>query len=155
MRNASAITRTEHWFKHIILGQKLCPFALTARLNYRLSLSPTKSGVVAEVGEEANKLRAGLRRGDNQPETTLLVLTDEQYTWPSLLAFSWQLQREVRLCVVGLQDAFATCASLRPVQAIVEPGHAEHLQLVLFHPGGGSASHPRLLFAMCVTSLFR
>jgi hypothetical protein len=105
-----------------VVGEKLCPFAppvsAPPKLRIRASSAAHTDEVVAEVAEEASLLRAGIDApAPAVGHTTLLVLDREQMGsdmlgWRDLIALSWRIQQE----------------------AIVDAGHAEHLQLVLFHP---------------------
>lgn len=80
-------------------------------------------GVVSEFAELANGLRVGIDSPELAPlggATSLLILDDcvggQPLSWRDLVSLSWRLQEE----------------------AIVNPGHADHLQIVCFHP---QASH--------------
>jgi len=92
----------------------------SSKLRLRASDAADEDGIVMEVAEEAALLRAHLDEAaeptatrEQPPETTLLVLSAACVrSWLGLVELSWRLQEE----------------------AIVREGHAEHLQIVLFHP---------------------
>jgi len=93
------------------------PFAHPVReppqLRLRASSASSEDAVVREVADDAAALRAG---SPGTAETSLLVLGTsiggQSLSWRELTHLSWRLQEEV----------------------IVAGGHAEHLQIVCFHP---------------------
>ena len=113
---AERLLETRRWLDRIVIGAKLCPFAppvqAANKLKLRDSAASSADGIVMELAEEA----AELRDGSTGVETSLLVLGAMQdgraLSWQELIYLSWQLQEEV----------------------IVAGGHAEHLQIVCFHP---------------------
>ena len=130
------VRATKAWLETIVLGEKLCPFAPPVReppkLRLRASRASTEDEVVLELREEALLLRAGIDQqqqqqppqqqpqqqqqigeGEPPPETSLLILSDHlSLSWRDLTTLSWRLQTEV----------------------LVDGGHGEELQIVLFHP---------------------
>merc|ERR1719353_879663 len=112
---------TQQWLESIVIGQKLCPFAAPVRVHPRLRLQASAAqsadALVSEVGDEADLLVEGLKRGPEAglPETTLLVLDGQLpfvARWHDFVQLSWRLQSE----------------------AILAKGHEQQLQIVLFHP---------------------
>ena len=114
------LNATRRWLDDIVIGKGLCPFAAAVRrppkLRMRASDCISHDNVVRELAEEADMLRAGINSPDATAETALLVLDatvgGNHLSWRDLVSLSWRLQEE----------------------AIVNAGHAEHLQIVLFHP---------------------
>ena len=120
---SAKLRATRRWLDRIVIGQRLCPFAPPVRapphLNLLVSRADDTDGIVREVAAAA----AALRRGIDDPtlapaagETTLLILDEavggHPLSWRDLISLSWRLQEE----------------------AILEGGHGEQLQIVLFHP---------------------
>ena len=126
---ARRLADTRRWLDSIVIGQRLCPFAPPVRqppaLRLRASVAECSCGVAAELAEEAAALRLGLDSPgtEGSPETSLLVLggtlDNGALGWRELIALSWKLQAEV----------------------IVDRGHAEHLQIVLFHPAATHSTY--------------
>jgi hypothetical protein len=120
---ASRLRATRRWLDRIVIGQRLCPFAPPVRappqLNLLVSRAENLDGIVREVAAAATALRRGIDDPTLAPaagETTLIILNEatggHPLSWRDLVSLSWRLQEE----------------------AILEPGHGEHLQIVLFHP---------------------
>jgi hypothetical protein len=120
---ASRLRATRRWLDRIVIGQRLCPFAPPVRappqLNLLVSRAENLDGIVREVAAAATALRRGIDDPTLAPaagETTLIILNEDTgghpLSWRDLVSLSWRLQEE----------------------AILEPGHGEHLQIVLFHP---------------------
>jgi len=120
---ASRLCATRRWLDRIVIGQRLCPFAPPVRappqLNLLVSRAENLDGIVREVAAAATALRRGIDDPTLAPaagETTLIILNEatggHPLSWRDLVSLSWRLQEE----------------------AILEPGHGEHLQIVLFHP---------------------
>ena len=120
---ASRLLATRRWLDRIVIGQRLCPFAPPVRappqLNLLVSRAENLDGIVREVAAAATALRRGIDDPTLAPaagETTLIILNEatggHPLSWRDLVSLSWRLQEE----------------------AILEPGHGEHLQIVLFHP---------------------
>lgn len=121
--SASRLRATRRWLDRIVIGQRLCPFAPPVRappqLNLLVSRAENLDGIVREVAAAATALRRGIDDPTLAPaagETTLIILNEatggHPLSWRDLVSLSWRLQEE----------------------AILEPGHGEHLQIVLFHP---------------------
>lgn len=120
---ASRLRATRRWLDRIVIGQRLCPFAPPVRappqLNLLVSRAENLDGIVREVAAAATALRRGIDDPTLAPaagETTLIILNEatggHPLSWRDLVSLSWRLQEE----------------------AILEPSHGEHLQIVLFHP---------------------
>jgi len=116
------VAATKKWFESIVIGEKLCPFAppLLQNNGQALRIVPsqatTTGEAVDEVASEANLLVGNgwdSQKGEVQPETTLLVM-DAPFVqeFKDFVHLSWTLQSD----------------------AVLANGHAEKLQLVLFHP---------------------
>ena len=141
---------TQRWLDGIVIGQKLCPFAPPVRSAPQLRMvvpdaNTTNNGdglneLLEQISAEADLLVEGLLNqqksmmeecdgGDDDydqnsadnyeypPETTLIILDTELYPslgreYRNLVQLSWRIQME----------------------CIVDRGHSDHLQLVLFHP---------------------
>ena len=121
--SAIRLRATRRWLDRIVIGQRLCPFAPPVRappqLNLLVSRAENLDGIVREVAAAATALRRGIDDPTLAPadgETTLIILNEDTgghpLSWRDLVSLSWRLQEE----------------------AILEPGHGEHLQIVLFHP---------------------
>ena len=122
------ILQTRQWLETIVIGQKLCPFAAPVRrppqLRLRASACESNDGIVRELTEEAAALRCGIDVPTaTSAETALLILDmhvgGQTLSWRNLVSLSWRLQEE----------------------ALVEQGHAEHLQIVLFHPAATHSTY--------------
>ena len=146
-RNQRLIGETQNWLDRIVIGQKLCPFAPPVRSPPRLRLVASEATdadqLVEQISAEADLLVAGLLSqnggdnvGDNNnvdtddndgislpkpqpssfPETTLVILDAHIFPamsdYRNLIRLSWRIQ----------------------LDCIVNRGHSDHLQLVLFHP---------------------
>mmetsp|Transcript_33850 Transcript_33850/g.99764 ORF Transcript_33850/g.99764 Transcript_33850/m.99764 type:complete len:316 (+) Transcript_33850:141-1088(+) len=138
---------TQSWLDEIVIGQKLCPFAPPVRSPPQLrtvaSDAATAEQLVEQISAEADLLVAGLlsknadeitvsdndggmemsnNKNNNSsppqtfPETTLVILDTQIYPslseYRNLIQLSWRIQSE----------------------CIVDRGHSDRLQLVLFHP---------------------
>lgn len=115
------VAATRQWVESIVVGEKLCPFAppLLQNDGQLLRIVPSQATneeqAVKEVAFEANLLVGDGWDSKNgiQPETTLLVMDAPfVHNFKDLVHLSWTLQAE----------------------AVLANGHAEKLQLVLFHP---------------------
>ena len=113
------MTATQKWFEHIVIGEKLCPFAPPLLQNdgqlLRIvaSKSTDEKQAVEEVTTEANLLVGTDSTQSPRPETTLLVMNAPfVQDFRDFVRLSWTLQEE----------------------AILENNLAEQVQLVLFHP---------------------
>jgi len=160
-RNQRLIHETQNWLDRIVIGQKLCPFAPPVRSPPRLRMVASEATdadqLVEQMSAEADLLVAGLMSnngdgdngdngddgdiGDNNtidtddddddddddgvslppqtssfPETTLVILNAQNFPamsdYRNLIRLSWRIQSD----------------------CIVDRGHSDHLQLVLFHP---------------------
>ena len=145
-RNQRLIDETQNWLDRIVIGQKLCPFAPPVRSPPRLRMVASEATdadqLVEHISAEADLLVAGLLSqngdgddGDNSnadtdddggislppqpstfPETTLVILNTRIFPamsdYRNLIRLSWRIQ----------------------LDCIVNRGHSDHLQLVLFHP---------------------
>ena len=148
-RNQRLIDETQNWLDRIVIGQKLCPFAPPVRSPPRLRMVASEATdadkLVEQMSAEADLLVAGLMAkngngddgdiGDNNtidtddddgvslppqtssfPETTLVILNAQIFhamsEYRNLIQLSWRIQSD----------------------CIVDRGHSDHLQLVLFHP---------------------
>jgi hypothetical protein len=113
------LRETKCWLDRVVIGERLCPFAPPVRAPPKLRLVGSAAtcidDVVAELAREADALHTAIGT-PNAAETTLLVLDkvigNAPVSWMDLVSLSWRLQEE----------------------AIVARGHAEALQIVLFHP---------------------
>lgn len=148
IRHHRLMEETQRWLDGIVIGQKLCPFAPPVRSAPQLRMvvpvaTTTSSGdgldeLLGQISAETDLLVEGLLNQQNSvgehggddhdqgknnaddyeyPETTLIILDTDVY--PSLgreyrnfVQLSWRIQME----------------------CIVDRGHSDHLQLVLFHP---------------------
>lgn len=118
----SRLAATRRWLDDIVIGERLCPFAKPVsqppRLRMQASTCESPEAIIRELKEAAAILRHGIETPDDSsaPHTHLHVLDSaiggEALTWRGLVSLSWQLQEE----------------------AVLAPGHGEHLQIVLFHP---------------------
>ena len=154
-RNQRLIHETQNWLDRIVIGQKLCPFAPPVRSPPRLRMVASEATdadqLVEQMSAEADLLVAGLMSnngdgdngdngddgdiGDNNtidtddddgislppqtssfPETTLVILNAQNFPamsdYRNLIRLSWRIQSD----------------------CIIDRGHSDHLQLVLFHP---------------------
>ena len=148
-RHRRLMEETQRWLDDIVIGQKLCPFAPPVRSAPRMRMvvpdaTTTTSGdgldeLLEQISAETDLLVEGLLNRQNSmiedsggsdddydpnnaedyeyPETTLIILDTEFYPslgreYRNLVQLSWRIQME----------------------CIVDRGHSDHLQLVLFHP---------------------
>lgn len=151
-RQRRIMEEMQRWLDDIVIGQKLCPFAPPVRSAPQLRMvvpDATTSGdglveLMEQISVETDLLVEGLlnqnqnsmigdqdggdQGGDDDhdknnandyeyPETTLIILDTDVYPslgreYRNLVQLSWRVQTE----------------------CIVDRGHADHLQLVLFHP---------------------
>ena len=148
-RHHRLMEETQRWLDGIVIGQKLCPFAPPVRSAPQLRMvvpdaTTTTNGdgldeLLEQISAEADLLVEGLLNRQNSmmegsgsngvnhdqsnvddyqyPETTLIILDTELYPslgreYRNLVQLSWRIQME----------------------CIVDRGHSDHLQLVLFHP---------------------
>jgi hypothetical protein len=113
------VAATKQWVETVVIGEKLCPFAPPLLQHETLRIVASKAinvdEAVAEVAFEAHLLigEGWDISGGTKPETTLLAF-DAPFVddFRDFVHLSWTLQTD----------------------AVLANGHAEKLQLVLFHP---------------------
>lgn len=113
------VASTRAWFETVVLGQKLCPFAAPLvskeqpdKLRIVASRAADADRAVADVTREAHFLLRGVST-QHHPETTLVVFDHTfLHDFRDFVRLSWTFQDT----------------------AVVGPGFAGELQLVLFHP---------------------
>jgi hypothetical protein len=126
---------TIKWLNTVVIGEKLCPFAPPVKkapeLRVKVSNASSHDDIIRDITSEAHLLMEGLSLSTHNngtkgnaalevdpsaPETTLVVLDEEECTslknFHDLVRLSWRVQEE----------------------AINQHGYTNDLQLVLFHP---------------------
>lgn len=128
------ISSTDAWFRNIVIGQKLCPFAppLTKKKSLIRICSSNASSIqdiVKDIKAEAQYIKNLPKEVENvsswktfpkpeaRPETTLVVFDNDNEivsNYSNFVRVSWEVQQK----------------------AIYDQGLADDLQLVVFHPNG-------------------